>query len=176
MHRNPLDPDDDDDDGEGRQMNRADGGRPFCILWTPIHPITAFAPFVGHMGVCDSAGRLHDWGGGPISACSPTQMLFGSPTRYLKMSPADPQEWDRAVAQADREFLDKIHCMVCGSDCHSHVARVLDIVSYSGCRCHNKVELATNMFFCGSHTSCGAAVYTWLPFLIFCAVLILFNL
>eukprot|EP01047_Picozoa_sp_COSAG01_P107979 COSAG01_NODE_36938_length_510_cov_2.849148_2_plen_131_part_01 len=31
-----------------------DGGHPCCILWTPIHPITWFAPFVGHMGVCDS--------------------------------------------------------------------------------------------------------------------------
>jgi hypothetical protein len=48
-----------------------DGGHPCCILWTPIHPITWFAPFVGHMGVCDSSGRLHDWGPKALPRCLP---------------------------------------------------------------------------------------------------------
>ena len=59
----------------GRRAPLAAGRRECCsgtnappcsILWTPIHPITWFAPFVGHMGITDSSGRLHDWGGGPI--------------------------------------------------------------------------------------------------------------
>ena len=59
----------------GRRAPLAAGRRECCsgtnappcsILWTPIHPITWFAPFVGHMGITDSSGRLHDWDGGPI--------------------------------------------------------------------------------------------------------------
>jgi hypothetical protein len=50
-------------------------------------------------------------------------MMFGKPARYLRFNPQDKRAWDAAIAQADEEYLSKIHCMVCGSDCHSHVAR-----------------------------------------------------
>jgi hypothetical protein len=54
---------------------------PFSIVWTPIHPITWFAPFVGHMGICDSRGVIRDWmGGGEPSQGS---MGFGRPTRHV---------------------------------------------------------------------------------------------
>ena len=36
---------------------------PFCIVWTPIPGLTWLLPFVGHMGVCDSAGVTHDFAG-----------------------------------------------------------------------------------------------------------------
>jgi hypothetical protein len=130
-------------------------------MWTPIHPITWCAPFVGHMGITDSKGKLHDWGGGPIDACNPKYMMFGQPTRYLRFNPPDLAAWDAAIAQADEEYLEYIHCMICGHDCHSHVARVLNILGWWGCTCHNKVVLAAWVFFCGRHTSVGAAVCTW---------------
>lgn len=75
--------------------------------------------------------RLHDWGGGPIHPCPPDQMLFGAPARYISYSPQSLEKWDEAVAQADEEYRHKIHCMVCGSDCHSHTARALDLSNVS---------------------------------------------
>ena len=124
----------------GRRAPRAAGHRDCCsrgvppcsILWTPIHPITWFAPFVGHMGITDSSGRLHDWGGGPIRASSPSEMMFGAPCRYLPFAPKDPTAWDAAIAQADEDYLEHMHCMVCGHDCHSHVAHALDLQAGSG--------------------------------------------
>ena len=113
------------------------------ILWTPIHPITWVAPFVGHMGITDSQGRLHDWGGGPIRPCTPRLMMFGEPARYIQLHPKDARAWDAAIAQADDEYSHYIHCMLLGSDCHSHVARVLNILRSGGCSCHNKVVLAS---------------------------------
>ena len=113
------------------------------ILWTPIHPITWVAPFVGHMGITDSQGRLHDWGGGPIRPCTPRLMMFGEPARYIQLHPKDARAWDAAIAQADDEYSQYIHCMLLGSDCHSHVARVLNILRSGGCSCHNKVVLAS---------------------------------
>jgi hypothetical protein len=130
-----------------------EGGHPCCVVWTPIHPITWFLPFVGHMGICDSSGRLHDWGGGPIAACHPRKMMFGVPCRYIKFNPRDISMWDAAIEDADNRYLQKVHCMLCGSDCHSHVADALNNLRYWGCACHNKVELAVLMFFGGSHTS-----------------------
>ena len=137
---------------------------PCSIVWTPIHPITCLLPFVGHMGICDSMGRLHDWGGGPIHPTAPKFMLFGEPARYIRFHPVDKQAWDEAIDQADRDYLNKMHCMIFGSDCHSHVARVLDILRIGGCTCHNKVAIAAAMFFCGRHTSLRGFLSTWMGF------------
>eukprot|EP00613_Pedinella_sp_CCMP2098_P050756 CAMPEP_0171826480 /NCGR_PEP_ID=MMETSP0992-20121227/6102_1 /TAXON_ID=483369 /ORGANISM="non described non described, Strain CCMP2098" /LENGTH=205 /DNA_ID=CAMNT_0012441499 /DNA_START=40 /DNA_END=654 /DNA_ORIENTATION=+ len=56
---------------------------PFSIVWTPIHPITWFLPFVGHMGICDSRGICLDFTG----AIGVDDLAFGSPTRYLILNP-----------------------------------------------------------------------------------------
>ena len=90
----------------GRRAPRAAGRRDCCstgvppcsILWTPIHPITWFAPFVGHMGITDSSGRLHDWGGGPIRAASPSEMMFGAPCRYLCL--AAIRTWNLTICRS----------------------------------------------------------------------------
>lgn len=103
-------------------------------------------------------------------------MLFGQPARYLRFHPTDLAAWDAAVAQADREYLEYTHCMVCGSDCHSHVARVLDLRSIYGCRFHNKVELAATVFFCGRHIGIRGFLSTWLPFLVILSVYLLVHL
>ncbi|MCJ8750315.1 hypothetical protein PDJAM_G00261640 [Pangasius djambal] len=36
---------------------------PFCIVWTPIPGLTWFLPFIGHMGICTSAGVIRDFAG-----------------------------------------------------------------------------------------------------------------
>lgn len=161
--------------GSTQPQKIAGGLYPCCIMWTPIHPITWFAPFVGHMGICDSSGQLHDWGGGPIRACHPREMMFGTPCRYMKFTPKNLEDWDAAIEQADTEYLQKMHCMVCGDDCHSHVARVLNILNYWGCGCHNKVELAAMVFFTGRHTNLAGFISTWMGFSICLTVFLLVH-
>uniref|UniRef100_A0A671KC10 Transmembrane protein 222a n=1 Tax=Sinocyclocheilus anshuiensis TaxID=1608454 RepID=A0A671KC10_9TELE len=36
---------------------------PHCIVWTPIPVLTWFLPFIGHMGICTSAGVIRDFAG-----------------------------------------------------------------------------------------------------------------
>ena len=76
----------------GRRAPLAAGRRECCsgtnappcsILWTPIHPITWFAPFVGHMGICDSRGVILDFTG----AIGVDDLAFGKCTRYLILNP-----------------------------------------------------------------------------------------
>merc|ERR1719272_1731156 len=111
----------------GRTRDSERHGYPYAIVWTPIHPITWILPFVGHMGICDSDGVIHDWGGGPVNQDS---MMFGNPTRYLRLRTPKPDQnevrdgsmantWNGAVREADEDFLQRTHCMMCGSDCHS---------------------------------------------------------
>ena len=149
----------------------AEGFGPACaILWTPIHPITWALPFVGHMGITDSTGRLHDWGGGPITPSYPAEMMFGRPARFIQCDPltlnGGTEAWDAAIDRADGEYLHNMHCMVLGSDCHSHVARVLNILRYRGVAYHNKVELAAWVFFVGRYVDLWAILRTWLGFVV----------
>jgi len=145
---------------------------PYSIVWTPIHPITWIFPFVGHMGICDNDGNIHDWGGGLSNF---NNMLFGNPTRYLQLrnpqardveSGSAAQEWNEAIRRADAVFVDRIHCMVCGSDCHSHVCEALNTLRYGGCAYWQKVPLAAWVFFRARHTSIAGFVSTWLGTLV----------
>jgi hypothetical protein len=36
---------------------------PYCLVWSPLGPLTWFFPFVGHTGICDSRGIIHDFAG-----------------------------------------------------------------------------------------------------------------
>lgn len=164
---------------------------PFAIVWTPIHPITWILPFVGHMGICDSRGICLDFTG----AIGVDDLAFGSPTRYITLDTSkihadlsqicendqidremdddlDTNLWDAAVMKASSMFENRLHLMICGNDCHSHVAVALNLMSYGGFTCWNKVILASWMFFCGKHVSTIALVQTWAgP----CIVIILFS-
>ncbi len=50
---------------------------PHCIVWTPIPVITWFMPFVGHMGICDSAGTIHDFAGARFQGCACHHLAHG---------------------------------------------------------------------------------------------------
>ena len=36
---------------------------PFSIVWGPLGPLTCCCPCVGHMGIVDSKGMIHDFNG-----------------------------------------------------------------------------------------------------------------
>ena len=138
---------------------------PCSVVWTPIAPLSCCLPFIGHMGLTDSKGYLHDWHGCAITPTHPRNMLFGAPARFIVLArPADEaarERWDDAIARADDEYQHHLHVMVCGHDCHSHVARALNTMRYAGCACHNKVFLAATVFFCGRHVSLGGFLRVW---------------
>merc|ERR1719409_1648784 len=102
-----------------KDVQPEDHGYPYALVWTPIHPITWFFPFVGHLGICDSKGVIHDWGGGE---CNLDNMMFGNPTRYIVLrkdmfedeeeglSREDAraaEDWDAAVEEADDDFAQR---------------------------------------------------------------------
>lgn len=79
----------------------------------------------------------------------------------------DAAIWDAAVLKASKMFEHRMHVMICGNDCHSHVAVALNEMEYGGCTWWNKVVLAAWMFFSGRHTSWSAVLHTWLGFVLF---------
>ena len=85
----------------------------------------------------------------------------------------EAEAWDAAVLKASKMFETRLHCMVCGNDCHSHVAVALNLMGYGGFSWWNKVILAAWIFFGGRHTTWGSVVATWIgPALVAMIVLV----
>ena len=144
---------------------------PFCIVWTPIPLLTWLFPFIGHMGICTSAGVIRDFAGPYI--VSEDSMGFGRPTRYLQYTPhkAKSSDWDQAVFTASEEYKKRMHNLCC-DNCHSHVAMSLNLMQYDSSSSWNMFKLALLMFFRGKYTGVGGVLKTWLPFLILSVVLL----
>lgn len=153
---------------------------PFCIVWTPIPLITWLLPFVGHMGICNSEGIIHDFAG-PYYIGQDC-MAFGDPVKYWDIShllgpkkdtPAQymvtPQRtmevYDEAIASTTGYFRQtQMYNFFC-NNCHSFVASCLE-AGHVGNRSWNMVKLAFYLFFCGKYISFGRFMKAHLPFLL----------
>ena len=138
---------------------------PYCVVWTPIPLLTWFIPFVGHMGICTSAGVIRDFAA-PYYV-SEDNMGFGNPTMYWQLTPgrAESASWDSAVHQASEEYSHRMHNLFC-DNCHSHVARALNLMRYGGSSSWNMYNLGFLMIFKGKFVGTTGFLKTWLPFII----------
>jgi transmembrane protein 222 len=158
---------------------------PYAITWTPLPMITWILPFIGHMGIADSRGVIYDFAG-PYTI-GVDNMAFSKPTRYLVLDPNDipkeklspikpggparaPREvWDEAIDAGAEVYCRRMH-NICCDNCHSHVARCLNIMAFKGSKGWNMVNLAALIFFRGKFVSTSRAIQTWLQFLIMVAI------
>lgn len=151
----------------------------FCILWSPLHPITAFLPFIGHTGIADSRGVACDFRGSYYVGTD-GRMAFGAPTRYLEMNvellPGGAERWDAAIEEANRVYDQRIH-NICCDNCHSHVSLALNKMPLEafGIRKWDMVKLCFLVFFKARFVSFGGFLCQFLPFVIFVLLMLLFT-
>lgn len=115
---------------------------PFCIVWTPLPFLTTIVPFIGHVGITDSKGRIYDFQGDYI--IGKEHLLFGKTVKYLDLSrryvpsaysnPSGSSEAIREeIALYDRNLEEVIHHFRTSekysfirNNCHDFVASVLN--------------------------------------------------
>jgi len=145
---------------------------PASIVWTPIPCLTWLFPFIGHMGIATSEGIIRDFAG-PYYV-SEDNMAFGAPTKYWPLDPSlavgGVSAYDKAVSEASEIYKGRMHNLCC-DNCHSHVARALNIMKYQESSRWNMVTLAALMLVKGRYVSWQAVLLTWLPFIIFAIIL-----
>lgn len=146
----------------------------YCIVWSPLPPITWIIPFIGHTGIADSNGIVSDFQG-PYSVGDQGQMAFGAPTRALRISVRGADEvtscsshWDEAIQEANRVYRGRTHNLFC-DNCHSHVAYALNSMGVKdyGIEKWDMVKIALLIFFRGRFLSWAAVMQTFGPFCIF---------
>ncbi|XP_065890084.1 transmembrane protein 222-like isoform X1 [Dysidea avara] len=142
---------------------------PYCIVWTPLPLLSWFIPVIGHMGICTSSGVIRDFAG-PYYV-SEDNMAFGKPTKYWRLSPSKTQfsSWDDAVHQASEEYGHRMHNLCC-DNCHSHVARALNLMQYNGSHSWNMFKLWFFVMVYGKYVSFAGFLKTWVPFIIVCVI------
>lgn len=168
----------DSERGIGGNMNRInreiDPKRdrfPFCIVWTPIPVLTWLFPIIGHMGIAYSSGVIRDFAGHYF--VSEDNMAFGKPTKYWQLRPENvnggAHAFDRGITEASEIYKTRMHNLCC-DNCHSHVAKALNLMEYKNHKCWNMVSLAFLMIIFSKYVNFCGFIKTWLPFLIIVSI------
>lgn len=161
----------------GKSNKKYESMLSYTIVWSPLPPITWLIPFIGHVGICDSAGVASDFRG-PYYVGDDGRMAFGPPTRYLKIDieacSTSPDQWNASIQEANEVYRGRMH-NICCDNCHSHVAYALNKmhVSAYGIQKWDMVKITAIMFFCGSFLSWTAVVQQFLPFTIVIGLIVL---
>ena len=95
---------------------------PYSIVWGPLGPITCCCPCVGHMGISDSQGRIHDFAGPYCIGVD--DFMVGCVWRYAIVSGPEDAQWDEAIERADDKYRGRMHDIIC-DNCHHHSAVAL---------------------------------------------------
>ena len=113
---------------------------PYCIVWTPIPILTYIIPSIGHTGIGNSNGIIHDFASSFF--VSVDDFAFGKPTKYiqLELTEQEKYDWDRAILKGDNKYNMEEHNIFV-NNCHSHVAYVLNQLNYKGRNNYNMVSI-----------------------------------
>ncbi|KAK3252921.1 hypothetical protein CYMTET_37803 [Cymbomonas tetramitiformis] len=147
---------------------------PCAVVYQPFPPLTWLFPLIGHMGIADSQGRVHDFQG-PYTIIQ-DRMMLGRATRYLPLDPnqirarsmedeSNLQRWDACIALGDAEYSRRTHNLLF-DNCNHHVVHCLNVMQYNGGSYHGCFTLWLWMFFCGRFVGFRGFLITLFPFLL----------
>ncbi|XP_065891033.1 transmembrane protein 222-like [Dysidea avara] len=104
-------------------------------------------------GICTSSGVIRDFAGSYV--VSEDKLAFGKATKYWRLSPSNSEmsSWDDAVHQASEEYGHRMHSLFC-DNCHSHVARALNLMQYNGSHSWNMFKIWFFILFYGKCQFC----------------------
>ncbi len=124
---------------------------PHAVVWGPLGPLTCCCPCVGHMGIGDSLGRIHDFAGSNYVGVD--DFMVGTVWRYAVVSSSSNPRWDAAIEKADAVYWKKSHNIVC-ENCHHHTALALDAAGQPQWGCGGLVSTWILCFWHGKCTWC----------------------
>ncbi|CAD2215533.1 hypothetical protein AGDE_02543 [Angomonas deanei] len=167
---------------------------PFCIVWTPIPVLTWLLPFVGHIAICDSKGRIFDFQGS--YRIGNDHMIFGNPVKYWDISPKyvptfyqlsesarnDPknveiikreiEDYDVGLARVIRHFRQTQLYNFFTNNCHAFVASAANEQT-AATKPLNTVTVCFGMLLHGRYISLSHFLKAHLPTIILLVIIFL---
>jgi len=138
--------------------------------------LTWICPPIGHLGIVTSEGVIHDFGGPYFVNKHRTSTVFGRPTKYYRVDLQDLrsdgkqkftstaaaiQAWDSSIETASAEYECLMHNLIC-TNCHSHDARVLNLLRFKNLTVWCTFLLILFMFIFGKSVSWKRWLQTYL--------------
>ncbi|CAN8066648.1 unnamed protein product [Agarophyton chilense] len=157
---------------------------PFSVVWTTLPLISWIVPIVGHMGIADSRGVVYDFSG-PFQVtvgsfmCGPAKRQWSlnvneihaninstSNSGHCDEVQSSAKAYDEAVIDASKTYGKRMHNIFC-DNCHSHVAKVLNLLQYEGSSNWNQAYVFWRIWTRGKWTS------KWQPAIVFGPLLVI---
>jgi len=136
---------------------------PYCLVWTPLPCFTWIIPCIGHVGICNSQGIIHDFAGPYFVSID--DMAFGNPTKYvlLELDNREYDDYDNAIDEGTEDYK-KMNYSFCFNNCHSFVARCLNRLKYKGKTNYTMIHVWW-MFLCkGKFLNCCKFIQSYIGF------------
>lgn len=166
---------------------------PFCLVWGPLPVISWFIPWIGHLGIADSEGRVHDFAGPysigldnfmvPVTKYAPIDVhkLFPATSSPTLINPStnellqsnqtisgeQAKQWDECVKRADAIYRKRMHNLFC-DNCHHHSALSLFYMSPNFTEANSMLSAFFYITRRAKFKSTGAWFGTYTPFLLLC--------
>ena len=120
---------------------------------------------IGHTGIGDSKGIIHDFAG-PYHV-SIDDFAFGETYKYvlLELEGVTPLQYDEAIRKADIIYGKRMHNLFC-DNCHSHVARVLNILEYKGRTNYTMIDVWWWCLVKSKYVSWLHILYSWFLYIL----------
>lgn len=138
---------------------------PCSIVWTPLPIITWFIPIIGHTGIADSDGVIHDFGGSYYIAVD--NFTFGRPTKFVKLDPNKVRnlDWNDAIKTSANKFCQQQHNIIT-NNCHTHVADTLNEMKYDGKNNYTQFDVFLMVTLQSEYVSIKGFLLQWGVFLL----------
>ena len=155
-----------------KEINTETSEFPYCVVWTPIPILTYLFPSIGHCGICDSNGKIHEYGGSFYFGND--YVSFGKPTKYfrLELSNEEKKNLDKAIEKGDQKYDEEERCCFI-DNCHSHIAYIFNQLNYRGKNNYNQISIWWMLVIKGKFVSCCGFFKTYIGFLIIILIIAL---
>jgi hypothetical protein len=163
-------------DSDAPMVSNQSTGIESCVVWTSIPIFSWVLPWIGHVGISDSLGTVHDFQGD--FTIGRGQMLFGDPKQKWVV-PIDRAVLDEAILDTATEFRRVPYSFFC-SNCHFFVASCLQRAGLpTPCGCSDWRRGATakiiwSIALHGRSISVCDFITIWIPPVIFVGLILFF--
>ncbi|KAK8809780.1 hypothetical protein WA158_000723 [Blastocystis sp. Blastoise] len=146
---------------------------PYCVVWSPLHPLTWFFPMIGHLGIADAEGNTYDFGGS--YTINKNQLCFGHATRYWQLNPKKCMDlsWNKGINVSINDYSNQVYSFF-NNNCHDFVANCLNNMCYDGVSKWNSLYLVINMLIHGKFCCFSDMLISLVPFCLFVLFIVLF--
>lgn len=139
---------------------------PFSMVWTPLPVITWFIPIIGHTGMADSKGMIHDFS--DVAGVSVDNFSYGYPTKYYKFQSRyiggnGAGSWDHAIHDASDEYQ-RTRYKILSRNCHQYIACVLNKVNYANRSDWSQWEVWWMITYESEYVDSRSFLRQWIPF------------